>query len=213
MSFNYGVSTLALSQVQTADVHELTDAEQFGLMADEFAGLVVDTLGLSAFTRVGYRVWHLFETANRQEAVEVLSRSAFAEGAHRAALAFGNVYDLQLRTEVDREEHIMRIQVAPAHQSVDIDPATMAKIRRSVHGLPSRQRRQALIDRERARRKVEAFPVNSLLIDLDASVDDPEYPAAFRPVDFIAAASEDMGAVMAEILKEAPGENGGIRDE
>lgn len=204
LSFNYGVTTLALSQVQTAEVPELMESSEFAQVADRFAGHVVDAFEVTDFPRAGYRVWELFETSSREKAVELLSRSSLGKDAYGAVKALGRPYDLQLRAEVERENHILRIQIAPAQQQVEIDPATMAKLRAQTFTMDSRVRRQALIDRERARRKVAAFPLNSLLVDLDASVEDPEYPQAFKPVDFIATAWQDMEEVAAVILAVAP---------
>ena len=194
--FNFGPGKLDLTQTQTSEVSNLLPFGEFGTLAEVLASSVIKTLEIDSFPRIGFRVWHLYPTAGHEQSAELLQNLNGFQLESEFAKSCGKVTEVSYRLVVDRQQHMLRVAVAPFEQQVEIPPsvirAAKAKAKTKAYKQPSDQRKQTLLDKAKAERAIASFPQFGLLLDLDAFIEDPPYPNGLSISDFIKQASDDF---------------------
>ncbi len=201
--FNFGPGKLDLSQTQSSEVAELMPAGQFGSMAEELAEIVVRHLELDTFPRIGFRTWHLYPARDRQESFVILQNLDLFRHNESTMNALGDPSELSYRVVVERQEHMLRIALAPFEQAIDLPPSILraAKTKARDHR-GDKQARKALIDKLKAERMIQNYPQFGVLLDLDAYIEDPPFPDDLSVSDFVANAVADFKTVKQSVLKK-----------
>jgi hypothetical protein len=204
LAFNFGHAKLDLSQTQSADVETLLPIGEFSALADTVTATVVENLELEFFPRIGFRVWHLYPSTDREQSYELIRNLKLFSLDSELSSTIGEASEVSHRLIADRQKHMVRIAVAPFEQQIDLPPSLIraAKVKAykqktdSPPG-PGRdpgmdRRRRILIDRMKAEKKIAHYPQFGVLLDLDAYIEDPPYPDDLSVSDFIATAFEDF---------------------
>ena len=190
----------------------------FGSLAETFTSTVVETLELEYFPRIGFRVWQLYASADREESHEMVRNLRLFREDPGLSRTVGEISEVSHRLVVDRQKHMLRVAVAPFEQQVDLPPsliratkikaykqATDTERERRERRFGIDKRRQILIDKLKAKKIIEHYPHFGLLLDLDAYIEDPPYPDHLSVSDFVATAFEDFNDTKATILAATDG--------
>ncbi len=204
LAFNFGHAKLDLSQTQNADVDSLAAVGEFGALAEAFTKTVVNHLELEFFPRIGFRVWCLYPSVDREQSHEMVRNLKLFSLDSALSAAVGEISEVSHRLVVDRPKHMLRIAVAPFEQHVELPPslirAAKTQAKRESHG-----QRQKRIDAMKAKKRIEHYPHFGVLLDLDAYLEDPPYPDNLPVSDFISTAFEDFDKMGRTVLASANG--------
>jgi hypothetical protein len=211
LTFNFGPTKLDLSQTQNAEVESLLPVGEFGKLAETFTSAVVETLELEYFPRIGFRVWQLYPSVDREESNEMVQNLKLFSADPGLSGTIGKISEVSHRLVVDRQKHMLRVAVAPFEQQVDLPPSLIRVTKMKAYkqatethrGPGIDRRRQILIDRLKSQKKIEHYPQFGVLLDLDAYIEDPPYPDHLSVSDFLATAFEDFKDIKGPILAAA----------
>lgn len=211
LAFNFGHARLDLSQTQSANVETLLSVGEFGALADTITTVVVENLELEFFPRIGFRVWRLYPSADREQSHELVRNLKLFKLESELADAIGEVSEVSHRLVSDRQKHMVRIAVAAFEQQIELPPSLIRAAKMKPYKQttePQRssgidRRRRILIDRLKAEKKIAHYPQFGVLLDLDAYIEDPPYPDDLSVSDFIAAAFEDFEQLRRTVLTAA----------
>ncbi len=206
--FSFGHAKLDLAETQTADVETLLPSGEFGKIAETVTTTVVKNLELQFFPRIGLRAWHLYPSIDRDQSYEFARRLKLFNLDSETEQTLGPVFESSFRLVVARDNHMLRIAVAPFEQQINLSlslirtakakPFKQESDKKRQPGIDKRQ--QALIDKMKAQKKIEHYPQFGLLLDLDAYIEDPPYPDHLSVSDFVASAIDDFTRVKRTIL-------------
>jgi hypothetical protein len=200
LSFNYGPQKLDLTQEQSIRNETLMSFSDFAVLSDEMTSLVVTGLQLSSFTRLGFRVLHLYRVET-YEAMQELAQSLPALAyPGKLTAELGSSIDPSFRVVTECKNETLTIAVSTFQQNAQIPPAIYEQAGQETSKLPLNQR-SALIAKERAKQMLKQFPKFGILIDLDAQIEFPPFPDSLRVTDFISRALEDFDRVKALIFR------------
>ncbi len=203
IAFNFGPGKLDLSQTQSSDIAELMPTGQFGSLAEQLAEIVVRHLELDSFPRIGFRTWHLYPTRDRQESCAILQDLELFRPSDSAMRVLGDVSEMSYRIVVERQEHMVRIALAPFEQAIDLPPSILRAAKTKARDLRGdKHARRALVDKLKAERMIQNYPQFGVLLDLDAYIEDPPYPDNLSASDFLANAVADFGALKTIVLQK-----------
>jgi len=202
LAFNFGHAKLDLSQTQTVDVESLLDVGEFAKLAETITSTVVSNLELEFFPRMGFRVWHLYPSMDREQSHQMVQDLKLFRLDSALSSTLGDVSEVSHKLVVDRQRHMLRIAVAPFEQQVELPPSLIrsAKVQANKEAHAQRQKR---IDALKAQKKISHYPHFGVLLDLDAYLEDPPYPDGLSISDFITRASEDFRDIQRTVLTAA----------
>jgi hypothetical protein len=201
LNVNFGPGKLDLSQTQGPDVAELMPPGEFGATAEELATIVVKHLEVDTFPRIGFRVWHLYPSADREESQHLVQSLRMFSTDSQIQERLGPVSEVSHRLVVERPAHMLRIAVAPFEQAVELPPSVVRAAKPKTRDL--RHNRKGFLDKLKAERIIRNYPQFGLLVDLDAYVEDPPYPDDLAASDFITNAIQDFETIK-PLLLEGP---------
>jgi len=200
LQFSFGPNKLDLSQSQNAETLELLSIGDFCRLAESLSEIVISTLQLNDFLRFGFRVWNLYPTDTRADAISTVKKLKLFSYDQDILNSLGeDVSDISHRLVVDRNSHMLRIAVTPFEQEVKLPPSVIRKAKERARD-HSKDQKQILIDQQKAKRMISRLPQFGLLLDLDAHIDDPPYPDNISISDFIGRAFEDFDNIKNPIL-------------
>ncbi|MCR9234432.1 MAG: hypothetical protein NXI29_25820 [bacterium] len=200
LHFAFGPNKLDLSQSQNAETLELLSIGDFCRIAESLSEKVISTLELSSFLRFGFRVWNLYPTDTRDEAITAVKDLKLFSYDQEILKSLGEeISDISHRLVFDRMSHMLRIAVTPFEQEVKLQPSVLRKAKERARDHPKDQK-QVLIDQQKAKKMISRLPQFGLLLDLDAYIDDPPYPDDISISDFIGRTFEDFENVKSPIL-------------
>jgi hypothetical protein len=211
LAFNFGPAKLDLSQTQSADVETLLQIGEFGELAEFLTSTVVKHLELEFFPRIGFRVWHLYPSTDREQSREMVRNLQLFSLDSALSDTIGELSDVSHRLVADRQKHMLRVAVAPFEQQVNLSPSLIRAAKVKAHKEATdkqrhsgiEKRRRILIDKMKAKKKIEHYPQFGVLLDLDAYIEDPPYPDNISISDFVANAFDDFRQVKQTVLTAA----------
>lgn len=191
VAFHFGPEKLDLVQTQNADVETLMPVGEFSRLAESATRIVIETLDLQYFSRIGYRVWHLYPTEDRNHSESLIrSLGIFSDQGEWAKL-IPDAKELSYRLVTERSTHSLRIAVSSFEQQIRLSPSILRTARTEASRLPKDQR-EARVDRIRAKKKIDSYPLFGVLLDLDAYLEEPPIPGDLSVSDFIGRAFDDF---------------------
>lgn len=111
----------------------------------------------------------------------------------------GDPSDASHRLVVDRGTHMLRIEVAPFEQQVELPPSVIRNSRIKTRSIEGNKRKRTFLDRLKAEKVVRQFPQFGLLLDLDAYIEEPPYPQ-LSISDFMSSVWADFAQVKKTVL-------------
>jgi len=199
LNANFGPGKVDLSQTQGPDVAKLMSPGEFGATAEQLAATVVKHLEVDTFSRIGFRVWHLFPSADREEAQRLVESLQMFSTDSQLRDRLGPVSEVSHRLVIERPAHMLRIAIAPFEQAVELPPSLVRAAKTKTRDL--RHDRKGFLDKLKAERIIRNYPQFGLLVDLDAYVEDPPYPDDLAASDFITAAIRDFDTIKPLLLE------------
>lgn len=200
LHFSFSALKLDLSQTQSSEVDKIEPVDHFGSVADSFSAKVTETLQLSEFSRIGFRTWYLYPTADRDESYRRV-RSLKLLSPEINCLELGNVSEAACRLVIELPTHMVRVAVTTFEQVVNL-PVGIVQVARAKAREHSRNQKQVLLDRLKAERIVKSYPQFGVLVDLDAFMDEPPYPNNLSVSEFITSAVASFDAVKTALLED-----------
>ena len=202
LAFNFGHAKLDLNQTQTVDVESLLEVGEFSTLAETFTATVVNNLELEFFPRIGFRVWHLYPSSDREQSHKMVRDLKLFSLDSALSTTIGEMSEVSHRLVVDRQKHMLRIAVAPFEQQVELPPSLIRAAKIQAKREP-RGQRQKRIDAMKAKKRIEHYPHFGVLLDLDAYIEDPPYPDDLSISDFISTAFGDFREISRTVLTAA----------
>jgi len=206
--FTFGPRKLVLSQQQSEKIATLMPLPDFAEMANKLARTVRGWLQLAEeerdFTRVGFRVWRLFEQESLESAKKAIRSMGILSEQHFASLAdVRSVDEVSFNVTIDRPVCKTRIAVAAVEQSIQVDPATVKQALQIPHEF-SHDQVEKLREKIKAKKCLQQYPQFAVLVDMDHFVDDPDYPEHLDIVsDFIVPSDEWGAKVAVELVRRS----------
>jgi hypothetical protein len=182
-AFSFGTDKLDLSEGQNERVQELRDVEEFAREAEDLTELVKDTMSLSTFGRIGFRVWYLFKVKSSEEGVKSLLRSEVFKIRDNVAKP-EEIEESAIVLVFNKPESKVRLSLNVVEQSLRIPPGLYAKARSISHKEKIKQDK-VLIEQIKAKKAIENYPLHAVLVDMDFFIEDPPFPSAIRINEFI----------------------------
>jgi hypothetical protein len=177
-------------------------AEEFGATADVLAEKVARVLELEAFTRIGFRAWHLYPTASKADAFERIESLKLFSIDPELQQRLGQVSDRSHTLVVERPDHMARVALTAFEQRVEIPPSVLDAARGRARD-SWKDQKQLMIAKLRAKKIVDAYPADGLLLDIDAYVEEPPYPTGLSVSDFVSSAARDVQEIKKLVLAKS----------
>jgi hypothetical protein len=198
--FAYSPAKLDLTQSQNQDMPELLAPGEFAAIAEEFSEVVVRTLEVTSFPRIGFRVWTLYSTASVDEASEHIGRMSFFSPC-KALTDLGQLSHASHGVVIARPNHMIRVAATPFEQQVRLPPSVLAAARTKARE-HWKDQKKVLIQSMKARKAIKTFPAVGIMIDLDAYIEEVPYPEQVSARTFIVEATKDFEVIREAILLE-----------
>jgi hypothetical protein len=190
--------------------------DKFGGMAELLAEIVVKHLEVDTSPRIGFRVWHLYPTGDRDESYDHMRALAAFRLDDGALQSLGDVSETAHRLVVERQKHMLRVAVVPFEQNIELPPSVVQAAKLKTHRVRSGEerdkyrtkaaryrRKRALLDKLKAERTIKSYPQFGVLLDLDAYIEDPPFPDDLSISDFVSNAVDDFAQVKPIVLSSA----------
>lgn len=198
--FSYSPTQLDLTQSQSKDVADLLSFGAFAAIAEEFSEVVVQTLEVDSFPRIGFRLWTLFATDSLEDASARISKMSFFSPSKNLQ-TLGDLSYLSHSVVIGRSNQMVRVAATPFEQQIHLTSLiAAAKERPHKH---SKEQRKVLIQQLKAKKAIETFPQLGIMLDLDAYVEEAPYPDQLTPCKFIEESTREFQAISEAILAEA----------
>jgi hypothetical protein len=198
--FSYSPTQLALTQSQDKEVSDLLSYGEFGAVAEEFCEVVVQTLELNSFPRIGFREWTLYGTESIEDASARIGKMSFFS-ASKALNGLGELSYNSHSVVVARPDRMVRIAATPFEQQIHLAPSIIAAAREKSHK-HSKEQRKVLIQQMKARKAIEHYPRVGVMLDLDAYIEEAPYPEQVTPLKFIEESKNEFQLICDAILSE-----------
>ena len=186
LTFSFGTAKLDLGQQQTEKLPKLSDGQEFGTVAHKLTTTVVNRLELEEFTRIGFRVWRLFEYGSLEDARQKAMSLGLISKELLSSLDLKQVDEVSFGLVCGFDDCMRRIAVLPVQQKINVDAATVRLQLKDVHGRDSKDRKAEIIRRIKTAHRVHDYPQFSVLVDVDSYVETPEYPGDITADQFVA---------------------------
>jgi hypothetical protein len=200
LAFTYSATKLDLTQSQSQDVSELLSPGEFAVVAEELSAIVVPTLEVNVFPRIGFRLWTLYETESLDDASARIDRMSFFAPS-KALAALGERSHVSHTVVIARRDHLVRVAATPIEQQIALAPSVIAAARTESHR-QWKDQRKSLIQKMKAKKAIKAYPPLGILIDLDAYIEEVPFPDQVSARTFIEEAARDFDAIREAILLE-----------
>ena len=208
MVFAFDNHHLSLGQDQSDKVKSLVPDIEFAQVAEKLTAATVDRIEAEVFTRVGFRVWHLYGAHTKRDAQEAVKALGYVRLKPLAQVAEdSDVEEVGLNCTFVLPDMLLRLAIAVVEQNIEIDPATVLAAKARIREKDSRERKAAAVDQLKARDAIAAFPQHAVLVDTDFFVEDPPIPADLQVAEFITGAFQMSERLGSDILKGAPDES------
>jgi len=198
--FTYSSTKLDLTQSQSQDVSELLPQGEFAAIAEEFSEVVVRTLEVNSFPRIGFRLWTLYGTESVEDASSRIGRMSFFS-PRKALIDLGELSHASLAVVIARSRHMVRVAATPFEQQIQLAPSVIAVAKEDAH-THWKDQRKVLIRKMKAQKAIKAFPSVGILIDLDAYIEEVPYPEQVSSRTFIEEATKDFDVIREAVLSE-----------
>ena len=177
--FNFGPQKLDLVQRVSETNKELSPIDQIARLCDDLSLIIIRQFNLQQYLRIGFRVHQLFKADNLEQAKEyVKTLKIFTTN-----LPGETIEEVSYTIVISEKEWKSRIAIAPAEQRVEIGPATLKAAQIETHKLAKGQK-EALMQKMKAKKIIEAFPLYAVLVDIDSYVEDPPI-GELKIMDFV----------------------------
>ena len=186
--FTFNIGNLNLSQSQSENIGDLLGIDEFAAIAERFADAVRKHLGLEQedFTRIGFRIWQLFEQDSLAQAKRNVKELGLVSLEKLNEVTGKDPDEVNCSFIVNRAECSTRIAVAPVEQAIAVDPATIRQAKQKPHMFREDQK-QIMLDTLKAKHRVKRYPQFAILVDMDHYIIDPPYPKSLNiSSDFLA---------------------------
>ena len=198
--FSYSSTKLDLTQSQSEDVSELLPHGEFAAIAEEFSEIVVRTLEVDSFPRIGFRLWTLYGTESVEDASSRIGRMSFFSSC-KALTDLGELSHVSHGVVIARSKHMVRVAATPFEQQILLAPSLIAAAKREARK-HWKDQRKVLIQKMKAQKAIKAYPSVGIMIDLDAYIEEVPYPEQVSARTFMKEATEDFNVICEAILSE-----------
>jgi hypothetical protein len=155
--------------------------EIFKNQASSSAAIITNLLGVDEYPRIGFRIWCLFPTKNKEESERWLTRlGAFVFTSDIPKLFGHDIESASATVVVQGENAKYRLSFAGVEQPIQLDIG-QGILSIQARSLSSKQD-EYLKKRLAAEHRVKQNPNNAVLVDIDCSSEDISY---IDPKDFI----------------------------
>lgn len=196
LTCTFSHNRMDVSQTQNLDVEELLSWGDFAALASNLVDTVVRNLTLESFRRIGLRAWNLFGAEDPASARQMLHSIPVVSSTRQSLASFGEIHETSLKFDLALAEHMLRVELSTFEQQIKLPPSVYESARKSTHKQP-RGQREALIAKLKAEKRIKTYPTFGVVLDLDASIEDPLIPEFCDVASFIEASVESF-----EMVKE-----------
>ncbi len=180
-TLHFSSQKLDFSQEVSNSVTTLMPVDDFAQLAKDLTATIVDRLDLTAFTRIGFRVWHLIPYDSLDRAKEAVKALALVNVERMKEIGIEAADEVTSIMVAERETCMTRIAVSAVELSALPGRETLeiAKIRaHTLHLSPEQKadRKQALVDSYKAKKIIENLPQFAVCVDTDHFLRWPPYP-------------------------------------
>jgi hypothetical protein len=200
LEYNFSAISLSLAQTQNQDVSSLMHPSEFAALGDMFSETVMDVLELESFSRVGFRSWTLFPTETLDDASDRIARSS-AFALNQPVRELGSLSSVSFGVVVARKKYMVRIAVAPFEQHIAVAPSLIAAAKIKARESWTDQRKLR-IQQLKAKKRIESYPQQGIMIDLDAYIEEPPFRRSLSCRDFVVDVVRDFELIRDTVLRE-----------
>jgi len=181
--FNFSALKYDLGIERLPDKEPLSegDLDEFAKQAEHIHAVVSDSLGLTEYTRIGFRAWYLFRCPSREDSEQWLRQLGCFELEDKLIGAFGSEIDAaSVSVVIAGEDRKFRVAFngVELQAQIDFGEAILSVRPRDLH----EEQRRVLRDQERVKKRMRQSPEFAVMIDIDAFQEDPQ---VISPADFI----------------------------
>ena len=194
MAFEFGPQKLGLTQEQNLRNHRVMSLSEFAALSDRLASHVVTGLPVDTFSRIGFRVWHLYGVDSHDEMMAASDSLLPLAKLNEFVNDVGRGWDPSFRTTVERKTELITVSLSTFTQNVVLPPAVAALAARDAAAM-SKNQKEARLAQLKAQRMLDDFPKFGILLDVDAYIDDPPFPDDLTIHDFVRRAIEGFGEI------------------
>jgi hypothetical protein len=198
--FSYSPTQLDLTQSQSKDASELLSFGEFAAIAEMFSEVVVQTLEVNSFPRIGFRLWTLYGTESLDDASARIGRMSFFSSS-KALSGLGELSYMSHSVVLARPNQMVRVAATPFEQQIHLAPSVIAAVKEKPHQ-HSKEQRKLLIQQLKAKKAIETYPHMGIMLDLDAYIEEAPYPDQLTVITFIEEAVRDFCEIREAILLE-----------
>jgi hypothetical protein len=148
------------------------DIDDFAIQCEEMTSVVIDELGLTEFSRIGFRAWYYFPCESKQESDMWIQELGIINLAPDLISAYGSgLESMSLAVVITGQDHRLRIGFESLETSAQLHPGPeIINIKASkLRGGQKAFLREQL----RSRRRLEINAKHAATIDFDSFQEDP----------------------------------------
>jgi hypothetical protein len=176
----------------------LKAVNEFAQQVEDLTQLVISELDLAEFSRIGCRVWYLFECKDTVEAEEWLGNLGLYKVSPSLSSGFGGKTQAAgLAVVIESTERKFRVAFNSIERSIPLNLGE-GILNIPAHSLPTKQR-EHLAEQIKQKRRLGHNPPFAAMIDIDAYEDEPK---VIEPGDFVRANWENGLAFLSKSTKE-----------
>jgi hypothetical protein len=146
---------------------------EFVQQVDELTQLVIGELDLSEFSRIGFRVWYLFECTDTPEAEEWLAKLGLCSVSAKLLSAFeGELEAASMAFVIESKDRKFRIALGSIERTIPLNLGGEI-LNVPARSLPKGQR-EHFIKQVKLKKRLAHNPQFAAMIDIDAFQDEPK---------------------------------------
>jgi len=187
--FNFSARKLdfAIQQGVGEEVLSTEAIEDFAQQVEDLTRLVITELELSEFSRIGFRIWYLFECKDTAEAEQWLKDlDLYTVSPHLASGFKGTIQAASMAAVIESAERKFRVAFNSIERAIPLNLGD-GILNVPAHTLP-RQQREHLARQIRERKRLAHNPPFAAMIDIDAYEEEPQ---VVEPGDFVKTSLND----------------------
>jgi hypothetical protein len=172
--FNFSALKLDFGLEQGVGEEALSeeDLEQFVQQVDDLTQLVIGELDLREFSRLGFRVWYLFECSDIPDAEKWLEKLELCKVSPKLVSAFeGQLEAANMAVLIESKDRKFRVAFNSIERTVPLN------LGEGILNVPPRSlpkgQREHLVEQLKLKKRLAHNPQFAAMIDIDAFQDEP----------------------------------------
>lgn len=199
MKLAFNSNRFILDQIISTAYPQIKAEDGFFNTLEIASEIILNLFEITILSRVGYRMWTMFESSSEKETLEMLKKIKLFH-IDKTNLPQGTLKSYNLGFTMDRGKYQINFKLGGGEQDIKIDRATLEAASSSPKEMSISQKK-ILINKLKAQKRIKQFPQYFLMVDTDYIIEDPILYEGYEFKDFASSKYQSNPKVVDEIFK------------